>query len=209
MNISATTPSEARLVVLPDDDDAETITELNRQRVDYLLTGQRGWAPKINEAAHQLDHRYLFCGADDIVAHDGWLDKVMDVMGEPTPSPFYWTGDLVQVVGTLDNLTSNVMAGEHATHFMVDRAYLAKQGGVIDEGPGSFLPEQYRHNWVDREFIETAKARGVFAPSTAVVEHAHHLNGAAAYDDTYRIGDASMNADAAIYESRRHLWERT
>jgi hypothetical protein len=27
------------------------------------------------------------------------------------------------------------------------------------------------------------------------------------FDETYRIGEESKMADAAIYESRRHLWE--
>jgi hypothetical protein len=206
-NVKATTPEGVQLVFLPDDDDGESLEELARVHGSHVASPMRGWAGKLNgEVTGKTPEGltwwpgidYVFCCADDVLFHPGWLDEVMSVMV---------TYPNTRVVGTLDLLTSNVMAGEHATHFMVDRRYIDEVGGVVDEGPGSFLCEKYRHNYVDTEFIGTARARGVFQPSRAVVEHLHHLTEKAMYDDVYRIGDASMQADARIFEKRRHLWE--
>ncbi len=210
-NVAATTPAGVDLIFLPDPHgDDESVETLNELDAHYAWSDTTGWAGKINEATKYLGYRYLFCCADDVIFHRGWLDAVMQMMGglaiiKPGSGPDT-ISEQIQVVGTLDNLTSNVMAGEHATHFMVDRQYIDTFGGVIDEGPGSFLPTAYRHNYTDTEFIETAKARGVFAPSAALVEHAHFLAGAP-FDETYRIGEDSKVADSLIFEQRRHLWE--
>ena len=205
-NWKRTTPEETMLVFLPDDDDGESLDELRRVGASAVPSEARGWAGKINAEVRSgpndlsrwwQEVRYVFCMADDVVLHPGWLDEVMSVMT---------TYPNTRVVGTLDLLTGNVMAGEHAVHFMTDRRYIDEVGGVVDEGPGSFLCEKYRHNYVDTEFIGTAKSRGVFQPSRAVVEHLHHIGDKAQYDDVYRIGDASKAKDAAIYDRRRALW---
>lgn len=204
-NVENVTP-DPHLLFIPDVKDDESIEACYDCGAMFTLGGKT-WAEKINWVTSQLGprFRYIFCAADDVLFHDGWLDKVMAVMGTHNGGRVF-IEDAVRVVGTRDLLTANVEAGDHATHYMVDRRYIDKVGGVIDEGPGSFLPTVYRHNYTDSEFIETAKKRGVFAPSTAVVEHLHPLAGKAMHDATYRIGDESKAADAAIFESRRHLW---
>jgi hypothetical protein len=40
----------------------------------------------------------------------------------------------------------------------------------------------------------------------SVVEHLHPVAGKADDDEVYRLGFASLDADTALYQSRRHLW---
>lgn len=139
---------------------------------------------------------YLFTGADDIVFHPGWDTACLAMMS-----------GRIQVVGTNDLLNPHVLAGHHATHYLVDRRYLDEFGGVVDEGPGSFEPECYAHAWSDTEFIATAKMRCRFAPCLdAVVEHRHaQLTGV--FDATYEKTNSQTAQDEALYESRKPLWQ--
>lgn len=204
-NITLTTP-DATVIIMPTPEDEATITQLERIQETgrypklcwFVIDGALQWSTKLNLAYKLVGdgYRYLFTGADDIVFTPGWLDAALDKMQRG-----------IMVVGTRDMLTTVVMDGAHATHFLVDTDYLIDPGGVVDEGPGSFLYEGYRHNYADDEFIRTAKARYRFAMSEAVVRHLHHLSGATSYDDTYKIGDDSKQADSILFESRRHLWE--
>jgi hypothetical protein len=159
------------------------------------------YAGAINTAYHVLcDHpedaaRFIFTGADDLKFHPGWATQVLAVMS-----------DTVMVGGTNDLLNPYVLAGHHATHYLIDRRYLENPGGVVDD-PENVLPEIYDHNFTDTEFIDTAKARGVFAPCMAsVVEHLHVANGKAQWDDTYTKGHAHMRDDEPVFRSREHLW---
>jgi hypothetical protein len=114
-------------------------------------------------------------------------------------------------------LNPYVLAGTHATHYLVSRWYLENAGGVADAPPGDpswpaslrppVLFEGYDHNYTDTEFIETARARGVFAPCLdAVVEHLHVVAGKAQWDETYRKGAARMGDDEVLFQQRRGLW---
>jgi hypothetical protein len=111
------------------------------------------------------------------------------------------------VVGTNDLLNPYVLAGSHSTHSLVARWYLDEHGGVVDMGPGSFLPESYDHNFTDTEFIGTAKMRARFRPCLeAVVEHLHVLTGKSPADATHERSVRGFADDSALYDARRDLW---
>ena len=85
------------------------------------------------------------------------------------------------------------------------RSYI-EEFGTIDER-GKVLHEGYEHEYVDNEFIETAKHRGEFIHAEhAIVEHLHPDWGKAEVDDTYRLGRSQTNRDKALFRKRRKLW---
>jgi hypothetical protein len=111
------------------------------------------------------------------------------------------------VVGTNDLCNPYVSAGMHSTHSLVDRRYLDEVGGVVDAGPGSFLPTCFTHQFTDTEFIGTAKMRAVFAPCLdSVVEHLHWSLGLTPSDATTAKTIAHLDDDAALYDERKELW---
>lgn len=62
-------------------------------------------------------------------------------------------------------------------------------------------------DYTDAELIETAKARGVFAPCLkSVVEHIHPEFGGRDPDDTWNKTRRAVQQDYEIFCSRRHLW---
>lgn len=142
---------------------------------------------------------FVFAGADDLAFHDGWAEHALARMD-----------DWVKVVGTNDLLNPFVAAGLHATHYLVARDYLDDIGGVVDQGPGSFLNDAYTHQWTDTEFIGTAKARARFRPCLeSIVEHMHAYSskpGRSEPDATTAKGMVNVEADGELYDSRKHLW---
>lgn len=161
----------------------------------------RSYAGAINTAYHavRLGRRseYLFCGADDLHFEQGWDAWALALFDG-------WAG----VVGTNDLLNPYVLQGMHSTHSLVARWYLDDIGGVVDEGPGSFLHEGYGHNYVDTELIATAKARARFRPCLAsVVRHLHQSAGFTPHDATHDKAEATYGADAELYDTRRPLWQ--
>ena len=156
----------------------------------------RSYAGAINTAIGMNRWRpeplWYFLGADDLLFHDGWLDQMIDLIPQ------------FDVVGTNDLGNPEVMSGIHSTHSLVRKTYA--ENGCLTE-PGFALCEQYEHNWCDTEFIETAKARNVFAPCLAsVVEHRHWAWHKAKMDATYEKGMRTEASDRALFQERRHLW---
>jgi glycosyltransferase involved in cell wall biosynthesis len=165
-----------------------------------LLVNRRtaSYAGAINTACLDTGADYVFFGADDLHFHPGWYEEAVAMMDGTT-----------MVVGTNDLFNQRVLAGNGSTHHLVDMRYLREQGGTPDQGPGIALHEGYSHNYVDTEFIEVAKARGVFKPClTSVVEHLHVQAGKAPMDATYAKGldrDRYL-ADDRLFRSRVALW---
>ena len=78
--------------------------------------------------------------------------------------------------------------------------------GTIDE-PGKLLHEGYPHEYVDDEFVQTAKKRGAWAFAEAsIVEHLHPSWGKAPRDKLYDAQRQRMNAGRVVLNRRRHLW---
>lgn len=169
----------------------------NLNHLDEVILNKRSptYSGAINSAYEQTSEPYFYTGADDLEFQRGWLDKTLSKMNEK-----------ILVVGTNDLMNKHVLAGEKATHYLVKREYIEKYGGTIDN---SFpVLYEYKHNYCDWEFIETAQKRGVFSPCLeAIVKHNHWTRGRSDFDEVYRKSESSKNDDKITYNSRRHLWK--
>lgn len=203
-SLEAATPEPHRTVFVATAGDSEMIAEVIRLAEDdptislEVLGENRvgDYAKKINYVAATSSEPFLFLGADDLHFHPGWLAAALAEMENPT----------IGVVGTQDLApTRRAQTGEHATHSLVRRTYV-EQFGTIDE-PGKVLHEGYPHEYVDDEFVETAKARGAWSFAFgSVVEHLHPSWGKAPTDDLYRAQRRRMEAGRRVYVRRRRLW---
>lgn len=164
-------------------------------------TGARTYAGAINSGYHATAGDWLFTGNDDFDFKYGW-----DTLGLA-----HYEDGKYPVIGVNDNLNPTVLNMTNSTIHLVARWYLDDIGGVIDEGAGSFYHEMYHHNYVETEFIDTAKMRGVFMPCLdAEVHHLHWTAGLSEYDETAALPAKARGAeDAALYSSRNHLWRTT
>lgn len=143
-----------------------------------------------------FSQRFDFCflGADDLYFHPGWAERAIAA----------WHETHACVIGTNDLANPAVKRGLHATHSLVHRDY--GECGTIDE-KGKLLHEGYFHEFVDNEFIETAKARGTFHFADDVhVQHAHPTWHTAEMDATYARGAANHATDFQHYSKRKRLW---
>jgi hypothetical protein len=196
-SIERATPG-ARVLFLADPGDNEEISAVqmasDRQvcRVE-LDTGGGNYARKINRGVQLTDEPLLFLGADDLDFKVGWLEEAKT---ELQPG--------IGVVGTNDLGSRRVMEGLHATHSLVTRAYA--ELGTIDEA-GKLLHEGYPHEFVDDEFVATAKHRGAWAfASDSHVEHLHPNWGKAPMDRLYRGQRRRMRVGRQIFLRREPLW---
>lgn len=154
------------------------------------------YATKINTGVSVTTEPLLFTGADDLKFWPGWLEAALAAF---TPG--------IGVVGTNDLGNPRVLAGEHATHFLVTREYAAL--GTIDRpDSGMLLHPEYPHEYVDDEFVGTAKKRQAWAMALdSHVEHLHPHWGKAPSDALYQQQRYRMRLGQAIYRRRRRLWE--
>jgi len=153
------------------------------------------YARKINFGVNETDSHYVFTGADDLHFHSNWF-------GAATAA-YAATG--CRVIGTQDLGNRRVLKGEHSTHSLVRRSYITDYG-TIDEAD-KLLHEGYPHEFVDDEFVETARARGEFVfAHRSVVEHLHPLWGKAPTDDLYDAQHKRMAHGRRVYTKRRRLW---
>lgn len=199
-NVTDATETPHRVVFAVEADDRATIEACDRVGADFVVNEcSRNYSGAMTTAYRHTSEPFLFAGADDLRFHPGWDTAALRHMD-----------DWVWVVGTNDLLNPYVRAGMHATHYLVDRRYLDEIGGVVDQGPGSFLNDAYTHQWTDTEFIGTAKARARFRPCLeSIVEHLHAYSdkpGREAPDATTTKAMVNAEIDAALYDSRKHLW---
>lgn len=123
------------------------------------------YAENVNRALADSDADWVFVAGDDVEFTPGWIEAAREL------------SDRFDVIGTNDSEAGRVRnpevaAGRHADHFFVRRSYVDDEGASLD-GPGKLAPECYVHWFTDREIIELAKARGVFAPclESRVIHH--------------------------------------
>lgn len=155
---------------------------------------QGDFARKINFGYRMTTEQLIFCGADDLNFHPGWFEAAAARLT-----------DGVGVVGTNDLGNPRVLAGEHATHWLVTRTYADTYGTA--DAPGQILHEGYWHEWVDDELVATAKHRGAYAfAEDSIVEHLHPNWGKAPNDGMYQQQHTRMRYGKRVYASRRHLW---
>lgn len=196
-SIEAATPEPHRIVFVASRDDDDEIDALQQAHQDFYIIDPPGtYARKINLGFRESTSPLVFSAADDLHFHPGWL-----------PAACALLSDTVQVVGTNDLGNPRTMNGDHSTHTLFTRRYIDTVGGVVDRPPGQVLCELYPHEYCDDEFIQTAKARGVYAHATdAHVEHMHYLWGKGDMDATYELGRQRTREARRTFARRRRLW---
>lgn len=171
----------------------DTIKEAGREcaQVPYYPVGD--YARKINHGVRTTTESLIFLGASDLAFHVGWFEQALAHLQSG-----------IGVVGTNDLGNRRVMAGEHSTHSLVTRQYTGF--GTID-ARDRILHEGYHHEFVDDEFIETAKYRRAFAAAPAsIVEHLHPCWGKGDSDRLYEQQQQRMAYGRRLYLYRRRLW---
>lgn len=200
LSLATPEPWTAFFVLDPGDDAEHAAVMRAWQRFANIasIEHEGNYAQKINRAAlaaESLGYSHLFLGADDLDFHPGWLEAASAHLSAQ-----------VQVVGTNDlcNRRTDGVYGTHSTHTLVARSYIAH--GTVDH-PGKLLHEGYPHEYVDDEFVETAKWRGMYAHAKdSVVEHLHPMVGKAPMDDLYAAQRTRMRGGRVLYRQRRQLW---
>lgn len=181
----------ARAVWICDPDDTEQQQEVLRYGGEVILCAG-SYAVKANFAWHHTNRPWMLLAGDDVVFRPGWYDQALDVARRYG----------AHVIGTNDLANPRVMRGEHATHMLVRRSYIAEQGCTWD-GPGIVCHEGYWHWFNDDEIVTVAKQRGVFQSALgSQVEHMHPLANKAPVDDVYRHNDSRAEQDRALFEAR-------
>lgn len=203
-SICSGTPRPRKILFIAEQGDVEAINAVEAAMEAYrpgLVDLYRepdgsNYARKINDGARLAGTEWLFLGADDLHFRRGWLAACLRVH-EATGA---------RVIGTNDLCNPRVMAGLHSTHFFVHHSYLEE--GTIDQ-PASrkLLFEGYPHEYVDDEFIKTARLRREYAHAgDAIVEHLHPMVGKAPMDELYEGMPARMKKGKKIYDERKALW---
>jgi hypothetical protein len=96
--------------------------------------------------------------------------------------------------------------GSASTHSLVHVGYTC--GTIDNPDPGLLLHEGYDHNFVDNEFVGTARYRDVYAHAVhARVEHLHPVWGKAEPDATYEKGQRAFAADRDLHRQRETMWK--
>jgi len=189
---------ELRPLFIVTESDGPVLEALSHTPDDVLVLPEP-WEPgdyarKMNAGIRNTMAPWIFFASSDLDFHHGWADCAVGVA----------CCEGRRVVGTNDLGNRQVAAGRHSTHSLFHRSYA--QLGSIDD-PDVVLHEGYSHNWVDNEFIETAKARGEFVHEPeSVVEHLHPLWGKGEMDDTYRTALVAFEDDRRLYNTRQRLW---
>jgi len=180
--------------------DDEQIDACERAGADEVTTvswesGPGDFARKINYAVTVSSEPWILMGADDLCFCPSWAENALECARVTGAS----------VIGTQDWGNSRVIAGQHSTHPLVSRRYIVDQG-TIDE-KGKMLHEGYGHQFCDDELVATARVRRAWTfCHAAEVPHLHPDWGKAPDDATYQKGRATLYADQALYEARKHLW---
>ena len=192
------TTTDPRIVFICTEGDNLVIDKvLNAAEVTLIVMPkcERGdYAKKINAGYHQTTEPLIFMGATDLNFHSGWYEAAKSKLSNQ-----------IHVVGTNDLGNPEVLKGNHSTHSLVTREYADTQGTI--EGPGALLYEGYWHEYVDDEFVSTAKYRDAFAMAMdSVVEHMHPWFGKAAWDRQYRDTRKRWLQGKELYTARSPLW---
>jgi hypothetical protein len=200
-SIRVGTSVSRRVIFLCSPGDEEEIIVCQRTGAEVQIVeweaGHGDWARKINYGFTLSEDPFVLLGADDLAFHSGWDTAALEVAER--------TG--AGVIGTNDLGNATVMAGKHSTHPLVRRSYIDEYGTVDERG--KILHEGYRHQWVDTELVETAKARGQWAfAKDSRVEHLHPFWHKGKMDATYKKALSTPQEDHHLFANRRNLWIR-
>lgn len=182
----------ADVLFIADPDDTDELEVLTCEGADFIAPGGT-YAEKINLGVRETDSPLVFAGADDITFIPGWFEAAKAHLTNQ-----------IRVVGVTDDVTERNRLGHHAPHFLIARDYALQP--TIDGGRGPFC-EGYGHQYVDDEFLGTARKRGALHIATdSKVQHSHYFDGSGEMDSTYEKGLESRVADRKLWRRRRRLW---
>ena len=165
-SFNASNDGTASLYYILDPDQKAQIKAVKKAGASWFpaLRGT-SFASKMNEGFANTTEDFVFLTGDDVEFTPGWIEAAREL------------SDRYHVIGTNDTdgrvKNPNVAAGKHADHFFVRRSYVEDEGASL-EGPGILCPEAYYHFFTDKEMIQLARARGVFAPCLSSVVIHHH-----------------------------------
>lgn len=194
-SLHATCDARAVFAVSPDDTAVqEAIDRAGAERITVPWRPLGDYARKIQAGINATSEPLIFTAADDLRFHPGWFEAAAA-----------YVSDTTGVVGTNDLVSPRVLRGQHATHFLVARWYVAL--GTIDE-PGVLMHHGYHHEFVDDELVGTAKRRGAWAfAGDSHVEHLHPLyHPEARWDPQYSLMRQRQEASGPHFRERRRLW---
>lgn len=200
-SIKTNTTVDHTVVFIASPSDHEEIAELENQKQFYLVMNYDydkvggDYARKINHAFKTVQSKWYFLGADDLRFWALWYENAMATYKQTYAC----------VIGTNDLGNPLVLEGKHSTHSLVLGEY-AEECGTIDE-PGKILHESYPHEFVDNEFVETAKCREAWAfAMQSYVEHLHPNWKKGKMDSLYAAQSHRMATGRRIYDKRKPLW---
>ena len=134
----------ADVLFIADPDDTDELEVLTCEGADFVAPGGT-YASKINDGIRATDAPLIMSAADDLSFIPGWFEAAKKCLTEQ-----------IRVVGITDQVTERNRLGHHAAHFLIARDYALLP--TIDGGRGPFC-EGYGHQYVDDEFIGTARHR--------------------------------------------------
>lgn len=186
----------ARILFLCTHGDDEVINHIESRELEYTIVPRHpigDYARKINYGVRATTEPLIFLGASDLKFHPNWYQNATRLLD---------TG--IGVIGTNDLGSPRVIRGDHSTHSLITREYANL--GTIDD-PTKVLHEGYWHEYVDDEFIETARKRKAYRSATdSHVEHMHPNWGKAQVDGMYSQQQVRMRVGRGLYQARRRLW---
>lgn len=182
-----------------EDNDPDTIAEVVGLGAEFpcyvVLSKHRNPTQAVNLGFKACSQELFMLATDDLEFTPGWLDPILRRFEDPQ----------IQVCAPWDGLFERGKSS-----YVMRRRYI-EECGTIDE-LGKVFHEGYAHCYVDKEFLDTAIHRGVFAfIKESLVKHCHANSPFAKYpqDATYhRLNELSGTGseDQALYESRKHLF---
>jgi glycosyltransferase involved in cell wall biosynthesis len=195
-----TAEGRAQLWFVVEDNDQEQLN-ICRQTGAGVIVHSGTFPQKVNFAWSYLHYTgvctpWFMPAGDDVVFSPGWLDAALQ----------YAADTRCAVVGTNDLANRDVVAGYHATHPLISRSYIIEHGASWD-GPGVVCHEGYHHCYVDNEWTQVAKDRGVFGVAlSSIVEHMHPISGKVIDDGSYAYAYSKMREDAQLYAQRERQY---
>lgn len=190
-SIRNSTPEPFRVLFICDPGDIAEQDAIAHAGGEMISPGGN-YASKIRAGVEATTENLVFLGADDLRFRAGWLEVASSMLV-----------GRIQVAGVND-VIRRPHRPQHATHFLMTRAYAELP--MLDGKPGP-LSTEYIHSFTDDDLIATATKRGVYGYAQhAHVEHLHWMNGKAPDDAIYQLGRAQFRRDRKTFATRSALW---
>lgn len=190
-NIAATTETPHTVYFVMERTDTASHEALRGIDAVRVIGDFGSCAKAMNAGYRRSSEPYIFTGNDDLWFRPGWDLAALAALEEPGK----------HVCGTND------AHGRMTCFAMVERAYIEEHSGVFDQ-PAT-LYHSYASQYVDTEFADFAKARGVWTEAPdSITEHQHWEFGKADRDHpNYLKAHETCAADHATYLARKPQWE--